>query len=493
MYIVIVVAFMITLTLRHGPSWGFGVAVLAPACVLYVALAGALASFRASRAIRAMQGPPALPGQRRRRALLPLLLPLYLLGGLAELHFLGLAQAVDAWPILRDTPLLAEAVMLTPFVAALAVVWLAEYPAHRLARQQLAERFADEGWQPPVWSRRQFLLFNFRHQFLFLAAPIALILLAHHLILARNLPAIFAAADRLAARLNTPPLSEIGRENLAAILAVAIAAVVFTLVPALLVRIWNTSPLPPGELRDTLLGTLRALRLRCRPPRIWHSGGVVANAGAMGLIAPLRYVLLSDSLLARMDRRQIQAVFAHEIGHIQQHHIFYSALFTLAVAVWVSLLAEWTASIWPTIDDLALQVAAVAVMAVVWGFGFGIISRRFERQSDVIAAWASGHDGGGDDDGQTGDPRRVTPEGAAVFASALRRVAQLNGISPTASNWRHGTIESRTTYVMALAVTGGTREPIDRQVKRIKLAVAAACLAAAAVGVWTFLHTTLDC
>ena len=80
-----------------------------------------------------------------------------------------------------------------------------------------------------------------------------------------------------------------------------------------------------------------------------------------------------------------------------------------------------------------------------------------------------------------GDPLRVTPEGAAVFSSALRRVAELNMISTGGGNWRHGTIDWRTDYLMQLSVRGGTRREIDRIVRRIKLATWAAAIGAAAV------------
>jgi len=483
MQLVILVAFVLVLSLRHGPDEAAGVVVLVPAAVAYVVLAGVLAGLNASRALRAMDGPPP-PGRRRSRGLLSLLVPAYLLGGLAELLFMGWGRVLDATcPACRNVPLLPEAVALAPFVAALVLVWMVEYPLHRRVRRQLAARFADEGWTVPAWSRGEFLAFNFRNQFLFIAVPVAMIWLANDLILQRNWPAVLAAAQWVAARLNASPLGQTGQDALTIALSAAVSLTVFLFVPVLLVRVWRTSPLPPGELRDALLDTLRALRLRCRPLRVWHSGGVVANAGVMGLIAPLRYVLLSDALLDRMDRRQVQAVFAHEVGHIQQHHIFYSVLFTLSVIAWGSLLAEWAADLGLIRNEFVLNGVALVAMAAGWGFGFGFVSRRFERQSDVIAAWTVGLP-------CAGDPRRVTPEGATLFASALRRVAQLNGMSPTSFNWRHGTVESRVNFLLALAVTGGTRRPIDRQVRQIKRMIWLAVLVAAVAVTWTVLRSS---
>ena len=68
-----------------------------------------------------------------------------------------------------------------------------------------------------------------------------------------------------------------------------------------------------------------------------------------------------------------------------------------------------------------------------------------------------------------------------MFCRALHRVAQLNGISPTQGNWRHGSMAWRITYLMLPRATGGRRHPIDRQVRWIKVGLWMALAVAAAV------------
>jgi Zn-dependent protease with chaperone function len=188
---------------------------------------------------------------------------------------------------------------------------------------------------------------------------------------------------------------------------------------------------------------------------------MIANGGVMGLIERVRYVLLSDALLGHMDRRQIKAIFARETGHIVSHHLFYAVLFAISSVALCGTVGDafvraacvhWSVG----------EVASLVLLAATWAFGFGWISRRFERQSDVIAAWSCAPDGP-DEDG------RITPEGAAVFARSLERVAQLNGMAPGRWNWRHGSISSRVRHVMWLGSTAGNRREIDRVVRRIKL------------------------
>ena len=185
---------------------------------------------------------------------------------------------------------------------------------------------------------------------------------------------------------------------------------------------------------------------------------MTANAAVMGMIGPVRYVLLTDALIEQMPPQQIQAVFAHEAGHIVSHHIFYSVLFAVSAA----LLAACTGQRLATALDWnpwTTEVLVAGLLVGAWGLGFGWLSRRFERHSDVQAAWAM----------DQSDHGRITPAGAALYASTLQTVARLNGIPLQQRNWRHGSIAARVRYVLRLGGTGGTRRPIDRLIRRIKI------------------------
>ncbi len=105
----------------------------------------------------------------------------------------------------------------------------------------------------------------------------------------------------------------------------------------------------------------------------------------MGIIPPMRYILLSDVLIETMTDDQIEAVFAHEVGHVVHRHmawfvVFFAVLFT---ALWgVERAAEatrWFGANVLVIGSLILSPAAFCL-------GFGLLSRRFERQADVYAA-----------------------------------------------------------------------------------------------------------
>ena len=109
----------------------------------------------------------------------------------------------------------------------------------------------------------------------------------------------------------------------------------------------------------------------------------------MGIIPPVRYILLSDLLLERMDDEQIEAVFAHEVGHVVHRHMAWYVVvimvFTLALVCAGQFMPKDLSSLRGVpqgLLDVLLPVLALAMFRVYFGF----LSRRFERQADVYAA-----------------------------------------------------------------------------------------------------------
>jgi Zn-dependent protease with chaperone function len=403
----------------------------------------------------------------------------WLLAGLAGLSALGLGQKLQEAGI-HKFPLLPDLAGLVPFLAGLILMWVLDYPFHRALRQRLSASMVRQGQNPlPCWTPGQYLVFNLRHNLLFIAVPVGLIILG-------------ADAVRLYLPGLLPENFKYGEGVLIAA-SLVIATGVFLVAPLLVVRLWKTSPLPDGDLRRNLESMSRRMKIRYRDILIWRSGGVLANAGAMGLIGRVRYLLLSDALLENMNVETIRSIFAHEVGHIRKHHIFYAGMFAissgllciaagwgLAVGIFhVGWLRDFIAGAFVDVYSFA-EIVTLVLLAATWTLGFGFISKRFERQSDVIGAWASGPDRPPDDPRQT----KIDPVGAEIFAAALLKVAKLNGISLDRRNWRHGRMSDRIGYVRSLAYSGGTRRDIDRLVRRIKVVLWAALLAGLALMVF---------
>jgi STE24 endopeptidase len=250
------------------------------------------------------------------------------------------------------------------------------------------------------------------------------------------------------------------------------------------------------------------------------------NAAVMGITGRLRYVLLSDALLASMTPRQVEAVFAHEAGHVRHHHIPHFLMFALAAWVIIAALMEGLAMVAFRSPDVVsievIQAAGIIGTLVVWGVGFGWVSRRFERQADLFGARCAAPLNGecefpcsvhrppqlpkeelaqqeaipartavqhdlnlqtleenpeGKIEGRTPSSTlsdqagRVCATGAAIFASALERVALLNGIPRDERSWRHSSIASRIRFLLSLAADPLRTARFERLVRTTQIAM----------------------
>ena len=424
---------------------------LAGAAVAYVAVAYAATRWNTHRGLRGlMRG----NGEGARwDSLVTVATRVYLVAGMAALMFAGWGARLMHAPVLARLPLAAEALAAAPFMLALIAHWLASYPYDRAVRMRHIEQMAMAGESVmPSWTRREYLSFQIRHQLLFIVIPAGIIIF------------ILRTLELLGPRIGPTAMM---------ILAVAKVSVIFVLAPALLVRIWRTRPMPAGALLDRLEELCRRMKLGYRRILLWETGGVIVNAGVIGMIRPVRYVLLSDALLARFDDDAVDAIFAHEAGHVVHKHIPYMLAFTAGLVLVCQFGGELIVRALDPLDR-DWRPLLLAVTAGLWGWLFGMLSRRFERQADVFAAAAIGGGASGE----------ITPEGAAVFGSALMTVARLNGVAPTQRNFRHGPISSRVNYVTELAASGRGVECVNRAIARIKLviwAILAAGIALAAV------------
>ena len=466
MHVLFLVAIMVALGLAQGlpreaPPW-----MVAAVLCAYLVVAAGLTRLNTSLFLRLLsRGGQLAQGALRRHNILAMCTRFWLIGGLGAVVVCGYGRWVMHESSLNTVPLAAKAVILAPFVAAILLTWVMDYPFHRELRRRVVEQHAMAGriLQPP-WTLRQYLGYNTRHYLLFVAVPVGIIFLLTDVL-------DLYVGPLLPERVAAPIVEAAG---------IAMAGAVFLIAPVMIVRILRTRPLDQGRTRSELEAMAERMNLRFRQILIWRSGGVIANAAVMGVVAPVRYVLLSDALLEQMDPSGVKAIFAHEASHAAEHHIAYGALFLLVSVLLSVTLGGGLAAI-AELGPHTQMFIPIFFLAGAWSTGFGWLSRRLERQCDVAAAWASGPAGHGD----SGD--LITPEGAAIYARALQQVAQLNGIAVTQRNWRHGSIAARISYVLWLGGSRGTRTGIDRLVRRIKLAlwaglaVAVAATAALAV------------
>jgi STE24 endopeptidase len=389
----------------------------------------------------------------RRRNILEALYRCWLIAGQGGLIACGYGQWAANTVEHYHIPLLAKFVLMVPFFLTLIIGWALDYRFHLALRTTAADEHKQAA---PYWSRGKHILYNIRHMLLFTIVPISLILLVTDVLEMHVLGSVPASAQS--------PVYLLG--------SLGTALTVFLFAPLLIARIWRTRRLEPGPLRSDLEDLCGRLKLKYRDILVWESEGVIANAAVMGLIAPVRFILVSDGIVDRLEPHQIRAVFAHEGGHITAHHLPYLMMMLVTIMTLCVSAAELIA-ILADLEGPAVILLMLGLIFACGGLIFGAVSRQFERQSDVIGAWASAPPA-------DGSPR-ITHEGAAIFAGALEQIAILNGIDQHKRNWRHGSIASRVRYILSLGSTGGTRRQIDTTVRRIKIAILLGLLAAAGV------------
>ncbi len=422
------------------PSWAGWAVVLAPFAVLGVLLT--LISGLCARRIdrrgdgRAVVLAHRLTGWARLAALAWHIVCVFLFG------VLGLARRITG-----DLVLVDELMAAAPAFGLLLWSYRALYPIEKRIRAASLMRDLDEG--RPIYafpSGRRYVLSIARNNLSIMALPLVLILGWAELL------------DRAVLWLDIPPTNTAALVVPGVQLAGALA--IFALVPPLMVRVWDTVRIPPGELRDGLEDLARAHRVRVRDFLIWRTGGMMLNAAVIGLIPRLRYIVLTDALLDHLPEREVEAVAAHEVAHVRHHHMVWLAVSVLAAAM---LLGGAVSA--------GSRSAGLGFSAETWIGGgvilagvlltLGVVSRRFEWQADAFAARHLSRPGA-----------VISEQAACAMSDALARVSGLNGIPESKFTWRHGSIATRRRRLAALVGVPAGRLGIDRQVRLIRVLAA---------------------
>ena len=397
------------------------------------------------------------------------------------LFVLGWGDAVAAvlrGETLRDLALPGAVLATLPVYAAWALVPLAEYPGVVRRREARLLTDLEDGrrvFMPPPL--RRYWLFTLRQRMLFALLPLLALM------------AIRDAATLALAAFDVPVTA-----NVSALLLLGSAVFVVAVSPELLRRILPTRPLRDGPLRDNLEVLCGRVGMGVRDILVWDTDRSMVNAAVVGFLPRLRYVLLSDLMLETMTLTQIEAVFAHELGHVRHRHIQWYVLFLAGITLFfggpVDAAWRWLGieSLLPAMsENTAVYAASAAVLALIL-LAFGLLSRCFERQADVFAARTMQATL---TPGDTRRPTRVAvgPEGAAAFCSSLAQVAQLNFLPldrprrrPTLRtifawtieqfrDFLHGTIRGRMDYLLRLAARPAATRRFDRLIVAVKLAV----------------------
>jgi Zn-dependent protease with chaperone function len=210
--------------------------------------------------------------------------------------------------------------------------------------------------------------------------------------------------------------------------------------PPMVRRLWGCKKLPDGYLKRHL-ETFCAKQNFTADFYLWPLfEGQMLTAGVMGIVPGLRYILITPALIETMSRAELEAVMAHEIGHVKKYHMLLYVFLIAGFSLLVGLLAEPFIYMFLSLDFLnrlmatsGISVEIVLVLAgavpllvfmlLYFRFIFGYFIRNFERQADLFSLQTIGN--------------------GNALVSAFEKIAVLSGNIRNQHNWHHFGIGER--------------------------------------------------
>jgi Zn-dependent protease with chaperone function len=221
--------------------------------------------------------------------------------------------------------------------------------------------------------------------------------------------------------------------------------VVAVIGPAMIQKFWRCKPLESGEHRQRIENLCQKAGLSYADILYWPIfGGKMITAGVMGLLKKFRYILVTPSLLRLLEPEEIEAVIAHEIGHVKRKHLVFYLLFfvgymllsyvTFDIILFGIIYAEpvyWfinkTGFNQTTIFSTLFSLVIIIVFLIYFRFIFGFYMRNFERQADIFVY--------------------TLFDSAKPLISTLNKIVTSSGQSADRPNWHHFSIRERIDYL----------------------------------------------
>lgn len=236
--------------------------------------------------------------------------------------------------------------------------------------------------------------------------------------------------------------------------------------PFFLRLIWGTHPMPRGERREKFEAFCRNAGLKVSEIFIWTSfPGRIITAGITGFIARLRYLFITPELLDLLNDEEMEAVIAHEAGHVKKRHMIYYGLLFLGFPLFFSLLSSLLAfAVYgfsdyidplitkftndPTMFSLSALMFFALVIVMYFRLFFGVLSRNFERQADLFVFEVVGH--------------------PFALISSLEKISRVGGHIKDQPNWHHFSIGQRINFLVDCVEDRRCRDLHEKKIGRIK-------------------------
>lgn len=368
-----------------------------------------------------------------------------------NIYGLSLPAFLTGLPVFAHLPTLSAVLFIALFVGYLAIIWYHAYPVGRMLGS------VGETRREFIWSNIAFSI------------PV----LIPWFIISLTVDLLALLPFDFIKNIQNNPLGEIAF-FIVFLLAIAIAA------PAMIQRFWGCKPLAAGVHRERIEALCDRARVTCANILSWPIfGGRMLTAGVMGLVHKFRYILVTDALLQYLSLDEIDAVIAHEIGHVKKYHLQFYLLFFLGFLLVFYALQDiliflvsylnyllLSAGLFSTVSYQAVyalfNVLFIVFFLLYFRYLFGFFIRNFERQADAYVF-------------------ELLPT-ASPLVRSLEKVALTSGQAPDKPNWHHFSIAERITFLNRCERDRSVIKKHDRKLKNSMLAYALFLCAAMATG-----------
>jgi len=333
-----------------------------------------------------------------------------------NIYGLSLPAFLSEIPLLKSIPTLAALIFICMFLLYLSAIWSIAYRCHlRL--------------HGPGLSRKEYILSNISF-----SIPVLL----PWLLLSGISDIIFILPFNLIKDVLLTPIGQ-------AIYFLFFLIIVAITGPLLIQKFWGCTPLDQGIYRMQIENFCKKAHLEYSDILKWPLfGGQMITAGVMGLVKKFRFILVTPALLRFLHAKELDAVMAHEIGHVKKNHLqfylFFFVGYMLLSFAGFNLVVYFTIYVEPVyrflidagIDKESLFSALISIFLIVifiiyFRYLFGYFMRNFERQADVYVY--------------------ELLDNALPLISSLRKIAVISGQPPDRPNWHHFSIKERIDYL----------------------------------------------
>ncbi|HHE73785.1 MAG: peptidase [Deltaproteobacteria bacterium] len=236
--------------------------------------------------------------------------------------------------------------------------------------------------------------------------------------------------------------------------------------PLLIQKFWGCRPLEQGVHRTRIESLCESVNLGYRNILHWPIfEGRIITAGVMGLVKRFRYILVTRALLNLLDPHEVDAVIAHEIGHVKKRHLLFYLLFFVGYMIISFSLLDLIvyAMIYfdplikafnrmgfnpVTVTSLVFSLVIITTFLIYFRFIFGFFMRNFERQADAYVF--------------------TIFDTATSLISTLKKISFTGKQSPDKPNWHHFSITERIEFLKKCEID---RTHVGKQNRKIRKSI----------------------